>query len=155
MAQDKKLLTTKEFATRTGIPTAKVSRLIREGKIKAEKKSGKWMIHPSQLKVQIVQKAGTSASKPGKTAANAPQKKAAAGAEKSAHPEKDKVVLDQRTYTIAEFAEMTYLTEFGVGLWLKQGRLTAKQNEKGQWLIDASNLQVPDVKRLIREDKAP
>ena len=156
MAQDKKLLTTKEFATRTGIPTAKVSRLIREGKIKAEKKSGKWMIHPSQLKVQIVQKTGSSsASKRGKTTAKAPQKKAAAGVDKSASPEKDKVVLDQRTYTIAEFAEMTYLTEFGVGLWLKQGRLAAKQNEKGQWLIDASNLQVPDVKRLIREDKAP
>jgi excisionase family DNA binding protein len=156
MAQDNQLLTTREFATRTGIPTAKVSKLIREGKIKAEKKSGKWMIHPSELKVKIVQKAGGgSASKPGKTAAKAPQKKAAAGVEKSARPEKDKVVLDQRTYTIAEFAEMTYLTEFGVGLWLKQGRLTAKQNEKGEWLIDASSLQVPDVKRLIREDKAP
>ena len=42
---------------------------------------------------------------------------------------------------------MTYLTELGVGQWLKQGRLTGQQNEKGDWLIDAANLQVPDIRQ--------
>ncbi len=49
---------------------------------------------------------------------------------------------------------MTYLTEFGVKLWLKQGYLTGRQNERGEWLIDADNLQTPNVKRLVREDKS-
>lgn len=156
MAQNKQLLTTGEFASRTGIPTSKVSRFIREGKIEAEKKSGKWMIHPSQLKAKALQKTGKSGvPQPGKIAAKAHKKKAAAGDKKSVGPEKDMADLNQRSYTIAEFAEMTYLTAVGVGLWLKQGRLTGKQNEKGEWLIDAANLQVPDVKRLIRENKAP
>ena len=151
MAQENQLLTTREFATKMGISTAKVSKFIREGKIKAEKKSGKWMIHPNQLKVKLVHKTvKVSPSKPGKTAAKAPQPKAAAGDKKPARPEKSKAASGQHAYTVAEFAKMTYLTELGVGLWLKQGRLAGKQNEKGEWLIDASNLQVPDVKRLIR-----
>ena len=60
-----------------------------------------------------------------------------------------------RTFTVSEFVEMTYLTELGVGQWLKQGRLTGQQNEKGDWLIDAANLQVPDISRLLREAKVP
>ena len=31
----------------------------------------------------------------------------------------------------------------------------ALEIEKGEWLIDAVNLQVPNVNRLVREDKAP
>lgn len=156
MAKDNQLLTTREFASRTGISVSMVSRFIRDGKIEAEKKSGKWMIHPNQLKAKIVQKTGKkSKSKSGKISAKTPQKNVAAGDKKSAGPEKERAYLEQGTFTISEFAEMTYLTAAGVGQWLKQGRLTGKQNEKGEWLIDAANLQVPDVNRLIREDKRP
>ncbi|MBT8373130.1 MAG: helix-turn-helix domain-containing protein, partial [Deltaproteobacteria bacterium] len=44
MATKSQLLTTGEFATQAGISSSKVTTLIRNGKIKAEKKSGKWMI---------------------------------------------------------------------------------------------------------------
>ncbi len=53
-------------------------------------------------------------------------------------------------YTVAEFVDMTYLTEFGVKEWLKQGRLTGQQAAGGEWTIDAANLELPDVKRLVR-----
>lgn len=55
-----------------------------------------------------------------------------------------------KAYTVKEFSEMTYLTEFGVQKWLKQGRLIAAKGESGQPLVDSSNLEVPDIKRLIR-----
>ena len=156
MTQDNQLLTTGEFSSRTGIPTSKVSRLIREGKIEAQKKSGKWMIHPSQLQVKAVNEAGKAGkTQPEKKVAKIAQKKTAAVVKKSSSPNKKMETVAGRSYTVAEFAEMTYLTEFGVGQWLKEGRLTGQQNDKGEWLIDAVNLQVPGVKRLVREDKAP
>ena len=49
-----------------------------------------------------------------------------------------------------EFVSMTYLTANGVKKWLKQGRLTGSQDGSGQWMIDAANLEVLDVKRLVR-----
>ena len=55
-----------------------------------------------------------------------------------------------KLYTVAEFADMTYLTEFGVKQWLKQGRLTGQQATGGEWTIDAANLELPGVKRLVR-----
>ena len=129
--------------------------MIREGKIKAEKKSGKWRIHPRQLQSETVQKPSKGGeSAPKKTAAEGPQKSTASGAAKSAPSKKEIEPRVDRAYTLAEFAEITYLTEFGVGLWLKQGRLTGTRDEKGEWVIDAANLQTPDVKRLVREDKA-
>lgn len=143
MTLDNQLLTTAEFASRTGIPTAKVSKLIREGKIEARKKSGKWMIHPDQLKTEAV-------NEQGKASKTKPIKKAAKIA-----PKKERKTLTGRLYTVAEFAEMTYLTEFGVGQWLKEGRLKGQLNEKGEWLIDAANLQLTAVKRLVREEKTP
>ena len=64
MAKQDQFLTTGEFASKAGIPTSSATKLIREGKIKAEKKSGKWMISPDQLKAQTVK----DLSKPGKKA---------------------------------------------------------------------------------------
>jgi len=49
MTTKSQLLTTSEFASQAGIASAKVSKLIRNGKIKAEKKSGKWMIDAANL----------------------------------------------------------------------------------------------------------
>jgi len=34
--------------------------------------------------------------------------------------------------------------------WLKLGRLTGQQIAGGQWQVDAANLEVPNVKRLVR-----
>lgn len=155
MVQDNQFLTTREFASRAGIQASKVSKLIRDGKIEAEKKSGKWMIHPNQLQTNAVQRPGKgSTPKPKKITAKAPQKRTVVKAAKSASPKKEVASLAGRAYTVSEFVEMTYLTEFGVRQWLKQGRLKGQQSEKGDWLIDAANLQAPNVKRLVREDRA-
>ena len=56
-----------------------------------------------------------------------------------------------KTYSVAEFAALTYLTEFGVQQWLKQGRISGRQVSGGEWQVDAANLEVPDVKRLVRQ----
>ena len=56
MATKSQLLTTSEFASQAGIASAKISKLIREGKIKAEKKSGKWMIDAANLDVPHIKR---------------------------------------------------------------------------------------------------
>jgi hypothetical protein len=143
MAKNNQFLTTAEFGSKTGMSSSEVSKLIRQGKIIAEKKSGKWRIHPNQLQAKAVQEQNNdSQQSEGKLGAKTSQKKELTSPS------------SRKTYTLAEFAEMTYLTEFGVKLWLKQGYLTARQNEKGEWLIDADNLQKLIVKRLVREDKS-
>ena len=84
--------------------------------------------------------------------AKAPAKKTAAP-KKKATPEKKgapKSTKDTKSFSVAKFADMTYLTEKGVMKWLKQGLLKGQQNAKGEWQIDASNLEVPNVKRLVR-----
>ena len=89
--------------------------------------------------------------------AAAPKKKAApkkaAAPKKVAAPKKKaapKPAKGTKAFSVAEFAGMTYLTENGVMQWLQQGLLTGQQNAKGEWQIEASNLKVPNVKRLVR-----
>ena len=83
--------------------------------------------------------------------AAAPKKKAApkktAAPKKKAPPKSAKAA---KSFSVAAFADMTYLTEKGVKEWLQQGLLKGQQNAKGDWQIDASNLEVPNVKRLVR-----
>ena len=135
MAKDAQLLTSSEFAEKAGIPVSKVTKLIRDGIIKAEKKSGKWMLEPSQLKA--AQETPKTPQKPSaKKTATTSKKKTAASTDKSC--------------SIPQFAEMTYLTEQGVLNWLKEGRLTGRQDGNGEWQVDAANLEVPDIKRLVR-----
>ena len=156
MVKDNQLLTTGEFASRAGLQASNVSKLIREGKIEAEKKSGKWLIHPNQLQAKAVQRSDKGGKPiPKKKAVKAPPQKAATSATKSVSTAKGIEDSAGRAYTVSEFAEMTYLTEVGVGQWLKKGRLTGRQNEKGDWLIDAANLQVPNIRQLLREAKEP
>jgi hypothetical protein len=111
------------------------------------------MISPDQLKAQTVKDLG----KPGKKAAGKKAFKPAdkkATAQKPAPTKKDKPAKARTTagkiYTVTEFAGMTYLTEFGVKEWLKQGRLSGKQDTGGEWKIDSANLETPSVKRLVR-----
>jgi excisionase family DNA binding protein len=151
MAAKSQLLTTSEFASQAGITSSKVSKLIREGKIKAEKKSGKWMISSDQLNaVKGLSKKAKPVPKK-KTAKSAPKNVAAP---KPAPPKKTKPAEGKpsagKAYSLAEFVDMTYLTENGVKEWLKLGRLSGRQNEAGEWLIDAANLDAPFIKRLVR-----
>ncbi|MGD2184733.1 MAG: hypothetical protein PVI71_01345 [Desulfobacterales bacterium] len=92
------------------------------------------------------------AAKPKKT--TAPVKKTAIKAKKAAAPAKKpaapKPAKAAKSFSVAEFADMTYLTENGVRQWLQQGLLKGQQNAKGDWQIEASNLEVPNVKRLVR-----
>ncbi len=159
MAKKSELLTSAKFAKKTGLSTAAVSKLIRDGKITATKKSGKWMIDPDQLNAKAVKatsKAGKTASKPGKPkakkkAAKPIPKKAATESQKAAEPEADKPAGARKSFSISEFAGMTYLTEKGVAEWLKLGRLTGSQDAQGDWRIDAANLEAAPLKRLVRD----
>ena len=152
MATKSQLLTTSEFASQAGIASAKVSKLIRNGKIKAEKKSGKWMISSSEVKVaQDLSKKAKPAPKK-KTSKPAPEKAAVAkkpAPSKKTEPAKG-TASAAKAYSLAEFVNMTYLTENGVKDWLKQGRLSGRENETGEWMIDAANLDAPYMKRLVR-----
>jgi len=86
---------------------------------------------------------------------SAPPKKAKpAAAKKSAPLKKAKPAKAKtsaaKTIPLADFVSMTYLTENGVKEWLKQGRLIGLQADSGEWMIEAANLEVPDIKRLMR-----
>ena len=122
------LLTTKEFASRSGLAVAQVTKMLRENKIAGEKQSGKWMIPSSEL---------ASVGKP-KPAASKPSAKPAPASGSA------------KAYSISEFSAKTYLTEAGVTQWLKQGRLRGTQNPGGEWQIDAASLELPCVKHLLR-----
>ena len=101
----------------------------------------------------MAKKAQKKSAKKPPTKKTATAKKAAAPAKKKAAPEKKATPKPARTekfFSVAEFADMTYLTEYGVMQWLKQGLLKGRQNDRGDWQVDASNLEVPNVKRLIR-----
>ena len=152
MAKKSELLTSAKFAKKTGLTTATVSKLIRDGKIKAAKKSGKWMIDPDQLNAKAV-KAASKSGKPKakKKAAKPTPKKASTESKKAAEPKADKPAGAQKSFSIAEFAGMTYLTEKGVAEWLKIGRLTGSQDAQGDWRIDAANLEAAPIKRLVRD----
>jgi excisionase family DNA binding protein len=58
MATPSKSMTTSEFAKATGIPAATISKLIREGKLKAKKEGKTWMIPQSQLAAKVVRELG-------------------------------------------------------------------------------------------------
>ena len=153
MAHKDQFLTTGEFASKTGMPVATVTKFIRAGKIVAQKKSGKWLISPDQLKSQILK----DSSKPVKKSTGQKSVKTAkknSAVEKPAAARKDKSgqanAVGGRMFTVAEFADMTYLTEWGVVEWLKQGRLNGQQLDGGEWKVDAANLERSDVKRLVR-----
>ena len=114
------------------------------------------MIDPDQLTAKAV-KAASKAGKPKakKKTAKPKPKKAAAKPQKAAEPkvtepQAAKPATAQQSYSIAEFAGLTYLTEKGVAEWLKLGRLSGSQDAQGAWRIDAANLEASIVKRLVR-----
>jgi hypothetical protein len=123
---EQQFLTAKEFIEKSGIPSQTLTKLLREGQIKGEKISGKWAIPQSELKSSLVPvgpKTGSAESK----------------------------IPDNPTFSIAEFSRMTYLTEKGVLDWLKRGLLIGQLTSREGWRVDAANLEVPNVRRLVRK----
>jgi predicted site-specific integrase-resolvase len=137
MSSSQEFLTTQEFAQKTGVSTSTVSKWLRTDKIKGQKKSGKWMIPADEI---------SKVTTPPKDQAQKTQTQSAG--KPAAETSKPKA--DAKAYTVKEFSDMTYLTEFGVQKWLKQGRLIAAKGESGQPMVDSSNLEAPDIKRLVR-----
>ena len=117
-------LSTGEFAKKAGVSTSTVSKWLRDGKIRGEKKKGRWVISESEL----------------------------AGLEKEpqAGPGARSPKASDQVLTIEQFSAMTYLTEFGVRKWLKQGRLKPAVDPSGNAGVDAANLENPLIKRLVR-----
>jgi predicted site-specific integrase-resolvase len=155
MSQKQNLMTSGEFAKKSGIPTAKVSELIRAGQIKAKKVSGRWQIDKSQLTAKAVLAYGKPAPAKKKVAAGAgvpkvKKVKAPVPKTKAVQP-KARAASAQESYTVSEFAAMTYLTQKGVLEWLKAGRLKGQMRSKGEWSVDAENLKVADISRLVRK----
>ena len=136
MGASKQLLTSKEFADRSGLPVSKITKLLRDGRLRGQKKAGKWMIPESELKTAKPPKPSPSEVQP-----RTPPPPATAAAP-AASPD--------QTYSVAEFSAMTYLTEFGVHDWLRKGRLKGARSADGEWRIDAANIEAPHIKRLVR-----
>jgi excisionase family DNA binding protein len=135
MPKSNSLLTTREFAQKAGVSTGAVSKWLRQGIINGEKTGNKWSIPATELSKVNKPEESTSPSKP-------PVSTPSAASEKTAS--------DGTSYTIREFSEMTYLTPWGVEKWLKEGRLKKAVDAKGQLRVDGSNLDMPDIKRLLR-----
>jgi predicted site-specific integrase-resolvase len=136
MPISREYLTTQAFAQKTGVSASTVSRWLRKEKIYGQKENGKWRIPASELsKVPL----DTVVPETAATAAIcAPASQKAPHGAGTAH------------YTVEEFSAMTYLTEFGVRKWLKQGRLIVARNDSGEPLVASSNLKHPNIKRLVR-----
>jgi len=174
MATPSKSMTTSEFAKATGIPGATISKLIREGKLKAKKEGQGWMIPQSQLAAKVVRELGKppkapKAKKPSKPAATPTPAKAAKPVRRSPAPSpsppvpaappapepavetRPKNPPAEKTYSMSEFEAVTYLTQKGVSEWLKSGKLKGVKTESGEWRVLASNLQVPSISHLVRK----
>jgi predicted site-specific integrase-resolvase len=134
-------LTTQQFAMKAGVSASTVSKWIRTEKIKGEKRDGKWLIPAAEIsKISTTSPPKTT---PGKTAATLQENKPSQAS--SPTPK-----AGTKSYSIKEFSELTYLTEFGVEKWLREGRLIPATDGSGQPRVDASNLDRPTVKRLVR-----
>jgi transposase len=128
-------LTTREFAQKAGVSTGTVAKWLRQGTINGEKASGKWSISAAELsKIKRSGEPSPSSERPVSRPAAASSKADSEGT----------------SYTIQEFSDMTYLTRRGVEKWLKEGRLKKAVDAEGPARVDGSNLNIPNIKRLIR-----
>lgn len=130
---NKGVLTTQEFAEKSGVTSSTVAKWIRNGRINATKQGGKWVIPADQL-----------ASNP--DTSDLKDATASTPASSNVSPQGTK----EKYYTVEEFSAMTYLTPFGVDKWLKEGRLNGIKNDAGQWQVAASNLGNSNIKHLLR-----
>ena len=134
MTEKDKTLTTGEFSQITGISVSTITQMLRLDKIRGEKRSGKWAIYESELQnTAVVSKKD--------------------GGELSADPGSlfNTQTVAQKAYDVETFVKMTYLTEKGVRRWVKSGRISGSTDADGKVLIDAANLDRPELKHLVRK----
>jgi len=136
MPKPNNFLTAQEFAKTAGVSPATVSKWLREGTVSGVKRSGKWSISSAELaKV-------TPSGKTTETHSPTPVHKS--------NPVSPATHIASKSYSIREFSDLTYLTEFGVQKWLKEGRLKKIVAADGQVKVDGTSLEDPHVKRLLR-----
>jgi len=133
MTENETTLTTAEYSKKTGLATSTVARMLREGKLRGEKRGGKWAIFAREIENSGVENKQPNVQPPASppSVSNNPPSSA-------------------KTYDIETFCRLTYLTENGVRKWLKDGRLTGSIDSDGNMKVDASNLERTDFKRLVR-----
>lgn len=141
MSGSKDSLTTQQFAMKAGVSPSTVSKWIRTEKIKGEKKGGKWFIPAAEI--SKISPTPPQKSTPGKAATTREE------AKPSGAPSPTRTA-GSKSFSIKEFSKLTYLTEFGVEKWLREGRLVPATDGSGQPRVDASNLDRPAIKRLVR-----
>lgn len=129
------VLSTKEFSVKTGLPVSTITKMLRTGQLIGEKSSGKWLIPEDQLNSKALTDLGKTLSKKASPPSqkNSPSKKAA-----------------ETDYSVTEFCQKTYLTEFGTIQWIKNGKLMGYQNEEGNWRVKAASFNLPGLQRLLR-----
>jgi predicted site-specific integrase-resolvase len=135
MADNEKTLSTAEFSQQTGIAVSTITHMLRQGKIRGEKRSGKWAIFASEISNQAV----------------AQKKDQAKPAALGPGPIFETSTGSPSAYDIDTFARMTFLTEQGIRRWLKTGRLSGRIEANGKALVDADNLSRPELQHLIRK----
>jgi len=138
MGDEGSALTTRQFSDRTGLSLSAIGKLIRQGKLEGYKRAGKWMIPANQLESAVIK--GIS-DEPASSAASLPQ----------TGPARPITAPNESDYSVIEFSQMTYLTEFGVMEWLKKGKLNGYRQADGSWRVNASNLDLPGLKHLLRK----
>lgn len=133
MTENDTTLSTAQFSERSGLSVSTVAKMLREGKLRGEKRGGRWAIFASELdnRKEAAGSATTAAPSPAAVSSTP----AAAG----------------ESYPIDVFVRMTYLTEKGVRRFLSAGRLTGGVDDQGRVVVDAANLKRPELKHLIRE----
>lgn len=135
MEKKEPTLSTKEFSNITGLPISVITKMLRAGQLIGEKNSGKWVIFKDQR--QPI------------SSLNPPH---CPGTDKNALPITLVSTSESlnKNYSISEFSQITYLTEFGVREWLKIGKIKGHMDEKGCWRVDAENLKLPILQHLLR-----
>ena len=134
MTGDEKNLTTAEYAKRAGIPVAAVTRMLREGKLRGEKRGGRWVVFEDAS--PATPSADTGTAKSSSSPPTADTSMSLAG---------------KTAYDVETFAALTYLTVKGVHQWLKAGRLSGRIAASGEITVDAANLERSDFKHLVRK----
>ena len=137
MSSSQEYLTTQEFAQKAGVSASTVSKWLRADKICGHKKNRKWLIPMSEISKITPSRGGSTT-----TSSMAPSMP---GIEKATETK-----TGSKHYTIQEFSALTYLTEFGVEKWLKNGRLIPAYDRSGKPMVASSNLEEPKIKRLMR-----
>ena len=133
MAEKDSTLTSAEFSQITGIAVSTINLMLRQGRLRGEKRGGRWSIPTAELQSAVVASRNAPAPAAGPSASPASRPAAASG-----------------QYDVETFARMTYLTEKGVRQWLKIGRLTGGVDADGKAFVSADNLDRSDLRHLIR-----